>query len=242
LEGGLGEQNPRRASVAPQVRTAHLGDGAVVLCLATGQYFGLGLVATTIWDAIAGGATPGETCARISSTFGVPVMQAAADYANFVDDLTQRGWLVEGLTSVSAPAPGRRVPRNRRFLRTRALSSLLAVSARLAARGFPAAYRYARSWALLEPGAAASPVATSACVDAFRSAESLFVSRRGPDDCLSRSLSLFVFLRRARLPAMHQIGVAESPFAAHAWVECDGEALLEEPERLRRFTVIASIP
>lgn len=45
--------------------------------------------------------------------------------------------------------------------------------------------------------------------------------------CLEQSLALFVTLRRAGAPAVLRIGVRPVPFAAHAWVELDGQAVNE---------------
>lgn len=45
--------------------------------------------------------------------------------------------------------------------------------------------------------------------------------------CLEQSLTLYWLLRRARIPASFRIGVLPSQFAAHAWVEYDGEPVLE---------------
>ncbi len=45
--------------------------------------------------------------------------------------------------------------------------------------------------------------------------------------CLEQSLALYVMLRRAGAPALLRIGVRPVPFAAHAWVEIDGQAVNE---------------
>ena len=45
--------------------------------------------------------------------------------------------------------------------------------------------------------------------------------------CLEQSLTLYWLLLRARVPASFRIGVLPSQFAAHAWVEYEGEPVLE---------------
>ncbi len=45
--------------------------------------------------------------------------------------------------------------------------------------------------------------------------------------CLEQSLALYVMLRTAGAPAVLRIGVRPVPFAAHAWVEIDGQAVNE---------------
>ncbi len=53
--------------------------------------------------------------------------------------------------------------------------------------------------------------------------------------CLEQSMLLYALLRRARLPARIRFGVRPRPFEAHAWVECNGQPVLEDPEILERF-------
>jgi hypothetical protein len=49
----------------------------------------------------------------------------------------------------------------------------------------------------------------------------------GDTRCLARSLVLTRMLARRRIPTKLVIGVRTSPdFAAHAWVECDGQPVL----------------
>ncbi len=45
--------------------------------------------------------------------------------------------------------------------------------------------------------------------------------------CLEQSLALYVMLRKAGAPAVLRIGVRPVPFAAHAWVEIEGQAVNE---------------
>ena len=45
--------------------------------------------------------------------------------------------------------------------------------------------------------------------------------------CLEQSLTLFVLLRRAGAPAELKVGARTMPFAAHAWIELDGEPVNE---------------
>jgi hypothetical protein len=48
--------------------------------------------------------------------------------------------------------------------------------------------------------------------------------------CLEQSLALYAMLRRAGAPATLRIGARPVPFAAHAWVEIDGEPVSEPPD------------
>ena len=75
----------------------------------------------------------------------------------------------------------------------------------------------------------------------FSWAERALWSRRGMDDCLPRSLALFVFLRQAGLPVIHRIGVCRYPFRSHAWVEHEAVPLLDDSARIARYTPIATL-
>ena len=125
-------------------------------------------------------------------------------------------------------------------------------------RGFHAAYSRAKSYAtMIDERAvpAQKPVFFETAMAAFHRAERLVFSGRGLDDCLPRSLALFVYLRRCNLTARHFIGVRRYPFAAHAWVEHDGQMLLEprhfgttpdmassaSPDQRRGFVPIAAM-
>ena len=48
--------------------------------------------------------------------------------------------------------------------------------------------------------------------------------------CLEQSLALYVLLRRRGVAAELRVGVHPAPFAAHAWVEVEGEPVNESPE------------
>ncbi len=81
----------------------------------------------------------------------------------------------------------------------------------------------------------------SRAVRAFARAENYFYLKKAPRDCLPRSLALFRFLRSVGLPAEHCIGVQQFPFLAHAWTQCCGHVVHDDPSNPERFTVIARI-
>ncbi len=91
----------------------------------------------------------------------------------------------------------------------------------------------------------AEPVARRLVVDrileAVRTATRYYFRRRL--DCLPRSLTIYLLLRRRRMPASLHIGVKRYPFGAHAWVECFGE-VLDDPANTWRhepYTPIMSM-
>jgi hypothetical protein len=61
--------------------------------------------------------------------------------------------------------------------------------------------------------------------------------------CLTQSLALQFLLGRSGRASSLRIGVAKSPergFQAHAWVECAGRILLDRPEEIAGYTLLAS--
>ncbi|HEX6809144.1 MAG TPA: lasso peptide biosynthesis B2 protein [Gemmatimonadaceae bacterium] len=72
-------------------------------------------------------------------------------------------------------------------------------------------------------GGAAPDAATARDIEAsVAKAAALFPGRAL---CLEQSLTLYTLLRRSLVPARLRLGVQAYPFAAHAWVEADGEPL-----------------
>ncbi len=59
--------------------------------------------------------------------------------------------------------------------------------------------------------------------------------------CLEQSLTLYWLLLRARVSVTFRIGVLPSQFAAHAWVEYDGQPVLES-ELVRTVIPFPSLP
>jgi len=80
-----------------------------------------------------------------------------------------------------------------------------------------------------------------AALKAFRFAENFYISPSAPDDCLPRSLALFRFLRRMGIPAEHCLGFERFASGAHAWVECEGNLLLDE-DRRQQLTRLRFVP
>jgi hypothetical protein len=61
--------------------------------------------------------------------------------------------------------------------------------------------------------------------------------------CLTQSLALQFLLRQRGRPAVIQIGVVrhERNFFAHAWIECDGQVLLDDPREVAQYKLLASL-
>jgi hypothetical protein len=174
-----------------------------------------------------------DAVAVLQARFEVPHEQLATDFAAFRADCEARGWLA-GCATENRPPPGPVI-----FPVVTACMHILGVRRRLK-RGFAAAYDWAIERAPAVPDAVDARRLAKA-EGAFRSAEALLPNAGAPDDCLPRSLALFAFLRRMRLPAEHHIGVERMPFGAHAWVECGNRVILDG-DRRSELVVLAAAP
>jgi len=61
----------------------------------------------------------------------------------------------------------------------------------------------------------------------------------GRAKCLEQSLVLYLSLRRMGIDARLRLGVQSFPFAAHAWVEVNGEPVWEDPEMVQGFAALS---
>ena len=78
-------------------------------------------------------------------------------------------------------------------------------------------------------------------LDAFYRAESVVPMPNAPDDCLPRSLALFVYLRAIGFACEHLIGVRRYPsLTMHAWVEVDGRVVADRASS-QEFVPLARI-
>ncbi len=215
-------------------------DGLVVLLdLRSGSYVVLDRVATAMWQVLTSISGRARQLAVLGERFDAPADRLETDLAAFARECGERGFLGPEPPAAEG-TPVRRRPA-RGLLAARAWLSLLGTSRSIARRGFSDTYRrYARL-----PRPAADPDDVEALVSraeaAFSRAESFFVLRRAPRDCLPRSLALFRFLRSAGVPAEHCIGVQRFPFEAHAWVECRGSVVHDAAAFTGRFTELARL-
>lgn len=200
------------------VRHAVVDGLRVILDLRTERYRVLDDTASMLWSVLTGDRDALASAVR----YDIGDAELQVELKRFARRCVDDRLLERTGTGFPAPPPA---PRARarlavpRVLRAWACSAATQIA--LARAGFRATYE---RYALLpvEPGACAA----GAALETFLQAENFFVRRRAPDDCLARSLSLYRFLRSVGVPAEHVIGVRRTPFGAHAWVECDGTAVL----------------
>ena len=228
--------------VASHIRHARVEDLVVILDLRAADYSVLDAVASDMWDLLAETGDTEATLDRLTQMYDASPDRLRADLDRFVADCERRGFLDRGAQPASGAAASPEPPENGAPARpraTRAWTSLLATRRDLARGGLAAAYESCAQ--LPPPQRDPDPEALESALRSFLRAENAFVARRAPDDCLLRSLALYRFLRAAGLPCEHRIGVRRFPFTAHAWVEHDGSALLDDDNRTQGFTVVAAL-
>jgi hypothetical protein len=232
-------------TVSAHVRWTLLDDRAILLCLHSGRYLGLDPMATLMWQGVVAHQSARCVCTAIAQRFQANLEDVTADYEALLATLRERG-IVTALPAAHWRQP--RVPRPSWKTRLpgplwlQAWYSLLVVSYKLRYGSFATGYQYAaRRSHQCRVDTTRCAQRVQRALKSFGWAENFFLARPGLDDCLARSLSLFVFLRQLGLPAQHHIGVRGHPFTAHAWVTVEGEALLEPPEGVQRFAVLACL-
>ncbi len=193
-----------------------------------------------MWEILTGEVDREESIPRLSTSWGISRERLEKDLDAFTRDCLAQG-LVErtpvesdalsALSSTRDAVSHKLAPKPRVAL---ALYSMIATSLLLARRGFGETYLRCAS---LPRGDGSGNSERALAI--FSKAENFFLSKRGQEDCLSRSLSLFRFLNRVNVAADHVIGVCRFPFRAHAWVEIGGQPALQGP--VRDYTPLARL-
>jgi hypothetical protein len=218
------------------VRHAEVEGLRVVLDLNTESYRVFDDVASALWPVLIGEADAASTFDAVARDYDVDRDRFGSDLAAFAQRCIAERLLepTGGPAAARAGAPRHGPARGSRPTTLGALMCLIGTRRALGRDGFRTTYE---RYAMLPVGPRTRPL--GAALPAFARAENFFVARRAPEDCLLRSLSLYRFLRSANVAAEHLIGVRRFPFAAHAWVECDGSPVRDE--RARDFTPLARI-
>ena len=88
----------RRQEVALKALEAgeEADDTGTVILLLSGMMHQLNLVGGMIWQRCDGQTTQAEIASEIAAEFDAPEDEIAGDVANFVADLAERGWLIDG--------------------------------------------------------------------------------------------------------------------------------------------------
>jgi pyrroloquinoline quinone biosynthesis protein D len=77
-------------------RGEEVGERGTVILVAAGTMHQLNLAGGRIWSLCDGSRTPDEVIDALAAEFAAPRQELAADVKAFLDDLKQRGWLIDG--------------------------------------------------------------------------------------------------------------------------------------------------
>jgi hypothetical protein len=213
--------------LATHIRWVNLDGLIYVLDLKAEAYFALEPMYSEAWMALAAGGRDDGGDLNLNK--------------DFYETLRENGWLT------STPRPSRStywrvirwVPHNLRSSALAAWVCLAYVSLSLKLRGFNDLLARFESIPAVTDDASCDARAKLAETHFLR-AERFFISSRGADDCLPRSLALYLFIVLCcGLCARHHIGICRYPLKAHAWVTHKRVALLDKQSRIDKFSELA---
>jgi hypothetical protein len=219
------------------VRSRLVDGRTILLDVPAGDYVVFDRTATAMWEALRT-LPPERRVDALASRFNAPRDRLAADLDAFEHMCLGRGFLSTAAPEAEPRAPLDRAPRHGWTLR--AWWALAATATALQRSGFASVWRaYARL-----PQRASAPIDDAALARAERAflrAENFFALKAAPKDCLPRSLALYRFLASIGFAPEHCIGVMRYHFEAHAWVRCGDRLVLDAPEFVARYAVLARI-
>ncbi len=222
------------------VRWTGINETVILLDLQRGTYLAMDPVASTMWRLILRERSRRDVIDTLSRLYGESAVRLATDLDRFVDRCSKDGLLTDPHCREPERVQPRMEHRRRSVSLWHAWSCMAKVAWLLHRGGFPLGYKAITGLAERCPRQPASSQVVDRALQSFLAAENFFVFRSAPDDCLVRTLALFLFLRRLAVPAQHCIGVRTEPvFAAHAWVEIAGQTLLEATDNGAPFSVLA---
>jgi hypothetical protein len=235
----------RALRLAPHVRAASDGDGTVLLDLRSGRYLALNRVGSAVLRGVGSGLSTEAIGARVAAECEAPLERVAPDAERFVAQLLSNGLIeasaLEDIPEPAAPA-GRPhpAPSDRPVLPAQpalawvvpAYLCLVIVDAALRLLGFGRIHL----WLHRLPLGRRRPDLERArrLARAVDRAAAFYPKRAW---CLERSLVTLILMRVRRWPARLVLGAKRMPFAAHAWVELDGQAVNDGP-RVRAYAVL----
>ena len=195
----------------------------VVLDLKADRYSILDDIGTAFWRVLTERADDARGVGELCSKFGAPADVVESDLRAFRQRCIDRGWLTGSMPLASSGFVARHPAKPTPFYAWRVL---LETITRLWTGGLIKTYA---AYAGTRPSMAEPALSglRERALGAFLAAENAILLPGGSRDCLPRSLALFVFLKRCGIDCNHVIGVQRTPFQAHAWVEIEGEPVLE---------------
>ena len=234
---------------APHVAIARQGDRTILFCLKRNRYLGLDGLGSYIWSCLEQRQSPRQILSRLVSEFEtekVTRKELSSDLGHFLSDLITWGALIPAgervkdhgkervalhVTDQVAATASASVRDSAEVRLTTTLGLLGLMYFLVRTVGLYATLRMVTKWNLGGRHIARKSVIRYP-IDTLGIAVALFP---GKADCLEQSLVLFVLLRRRGYPSSLCFGCTPYPFAAHAWLECEGVPISESSEFLQRF-------
>jgi hypothetical protein len=241
--------------LAPEARLCLVDGEGCLFDLRRGRFLGLNRSATTLLNRALtlGIQTAVQECARLWKTTEGMV---ADDLAAMIGQLSGQGFLVaptakpESRCSLRNRVAGALVRRIARRLGRKAARCRSAVgAARLTRQTLRASWLSLRLLGLEQTleafrlAAAESPVRQHA--EELAVQDELIQSQAGrmllTVACKERSVAAWFLLQLQRAAPQLVIGLQRHPFRAHAWVECGGQVLTDNPEHCEFYVPVAVI-
>ena len=192
-----------------------------------------------MWKGLSDGLCRSEICDKISQLYNVSSELAHTDY----DALTNQLLIRQLLEPIGTPQNGRVISRPLlRFLPPLTLHAWLcqiSIILRLRYGGFSKAYDFTASRLLFRRSICTNQL--DQCLSGFVQAENFSPRAISQQDCLPRSLSLFIYLIERGFAVRHIIGIADDPLRAHGWVELEDTILLDSKDRVQPYASISCL-
>ncbi len=218
----------RQGYLASHVRWTRVDEFTVIVDIKRGEYFLLDKEFSDEWPVLVAALHTGRKSEHLRR------LVAAAD---------DHGWLVCN-GEVGLPPEYSAWPTlaflYRRFPTALALFCLARSFLSLRFLGFGKAYAWAENTAQMTGKMPLHEHPIELALKTFLKSERFVISRYKLNDCLPRSIALFVYLRLLGFPVRHFIGVSRFPLMTHAWV-ADDSVLLDLPGLVREFAPLAVI-
>jgi hypothetical protein len=222
--GGCPRKSQRTWRLRPQVTLVVQDETARVLDTGLGSFYALDPIGTRMLLA-AMDLGPEEMVRALAKDFQVSESRVREDWLALVEDLRKSG-LTECVRLNAAKEPG--------CLRIWLRLTLAWISFRLL--GWEKTLRF---WGRQSHPAVGTRKADSTIAEIDQRVRRLASRHPLNPQCKERAVVSWHLLKRMGLPARLFMGVTLYPFTAHAWAECAGRIVGDDPERCEQFVPVA---
>jgi hypothetical protein len=235
--------------VSPDVLFCSDGHETTLLSVRSGRYYTLNDVAGYVWQCLPERVSISEMSARVARQFGETerLRQVESDVRELIVGLERNRLVVRDSGTQPKSPESNALSRQSHAIPRGAprLPSRFACATKLICVHILLRFISLRTVLTLIHRVAGAPRYFEPCEDWVTGAPPL-VSWAGAvypfrTLCLERSVCLLWVARSAGLDARLRLGVLQSPFSAHAWVEYGGKPLNETREQLRLYRVFPEL-